>query len=72
MSIQAYNVYMLPTADDTTSSPGSAQWILFQRVVGQMVQIPRVDPYVNLSVGVSVLNNAQLESTIIETIYVGS
>lgn len=36
------------------------------------VTVNDIDPYANLSIGVSVVNNAGLESDLVETFYVGS
>ena len=81
-SIHSYNAYIRQTSVDVTPSPdgvassSSPHWILSQKMVmTESVTIPQLDPYVSLSVGVSVVNNAQLESRIVETdqtAYIGS
>lgn len=47
-------------------------FVFLQAVDVHRVTVNDIDPYANLSIGVSVVNNAGLESDLVETFYVGS
>ena len=64
ISLQRYNVYVQRSTDTRRS--------FLKSVNVHRVQIQDVDPYVNLTIGVSVVNNAGLESNIEEVVFVGS
>ena len=78
-SLRRYNVYTRPTTGagpgpGTAPGPGAGPgpWTFLQSVDVYRHIIKAVDPFINLSIGVSLLNNALLESDISEVIYVGS
>lgn len=64
MNLRQYRVYK--------KGPDNDALVLLQNVDLHRITINDIDPYSNLTIGVSLVNNAGLESDIVETVYVGS
>lgn len=64
MNLRQYRVYK--------KGPDNDGLVFLQNVDLHRITINDIDPYSNLTIGVSLVNNAGLESDVIETVYVGS
>lgn len=64
VNLRQYRVYK--------KGPDNDALVLLQNVDLHRITINDIDPYSNLTIGVSLVNNAGLESDIVETVYVGS
>ena len=67
VSLRRFNLYKRPTGSRDT------ELLLVQNaVISRRAVISNVDPYSNLTLGVSLINNALLESDIEQVTYIGS
>lgn len=67
ISLRRFNLYSR-RADSESSELSLVQ----NSVIAKRAVIHDVDPFVNLTVGVSLINNALMESDIVQVTYVGS
>ena len=69
VSIRRFRVYkQRPLA----SAGGGRRYQLVQSVYMPQARLPSIDQYRNLTIGVSLVNNADIESDIADYIFVGS
>ena len=68
----AYNCIGLQQYDIYTRRSTDTGLCFLKSVSERRVVIQDVDPYVNLTIGVSIVNNAGLKSNVEETVFVGS